>query len=173
MQITNTVVKVVQVVLVGVLAAAPLNRAWASCQYQCEGKGAFEDSCRMTCEDYERRQTELHDQMIESFRARSATRFGAIAVSKSGAQYGTATGYSSQYAAAAAAIIYCEQSAGAGTCSIATWYWNKCGSLAMSSDGSWGADWASSRRSAAAKALKLCTSAGGQDCEVKYTRCEG
>lgn len=173
MQITNTVVKVVQVVLVGVLAAAPLDQAWASCQYQCEGKGAFEDSCRMTCEDNERRQTELHNQTIESFRARSATRFGAIAVSKSGASYGTATGYSSQYAAEASALIYCEQNAEPGTCSIATWYWNKCGSLAMSSDGSWGADWASSLRSAAAKAMRHCTSAGGKDCEVKYAQCEG
>jgi serine/threonine-protein kinase len=173
MQISKCALNIVQFALLGMFSLAPLNEASASCEYRCEGKGAFEDTCRSTCEDNERRQTELTDQMIESYRAGPATRFGAIAVSKSGAGYGTATGFSSQYAAEAAAIIYCEQNTEPGTCSVATWYWNKCGSLAMSSDGSWGADWASSRRSAAAKALNLCASAGGQDCEVKYAECEG
>lgn len=173
MERTKIALKIAQVAAIMVLAAAPLNQASASCEYRCEGKGAFEDNCRTICEDGEQRLREQNDKLIESFRSGSSAHFGAIAVSKSGAAYGTSTGYNSRFSAESMAIIYCEQHAEPGTCSVATWYWNTCGSLAMGSDGSWGADWASSRRSAAAKAVGRCTAAGGKDCEVKYAKCEG
>jgi len=94
-------------------------------------------------------------------------RYGAIAYSPSGGSYG----YSSNFADRADAETRALKECGKDDCVIATWFFNHCGALATSSNGSWGADQAASEQGAQALAQARCVREGGSNCKIMASQC--
>ncbi len=104
--------------------------------------------------------------------------YAAIALSPDTLDYGYSYGWGSQAEAEASAIDYCAKGKSAAKdCAVQLWFYDSCGSLALKpdsgkKDGAWGADWASSKKAAASKALKHCQKAAGSaGCKTEVTFC--
>jgi serine/threonine-protein kinase len=93
----------------------------------------------------------------------SGSRFGAIAYSRSTANWGTSYDYESEAVARKAALDSCGQS----DCKVVVWFQNACGALAAGSTGS-GAAWGANRREAEEKALRQCPD---DDCRIICWSC--
>lgn len=100
--------------------------------------------------------------------ALAAGSFGAIAYSQSSGSYGWATDFPTRRAAENAALASCQERA--NDCSVAVWFSNACGALAVGGDGGWGADWGRNLRAAENKARHVCTGYS-YDCRIVVSRC--
>jgi hypothetical protein len=93
--------------------------------------------------------------------------FGAITYSPSSGEFG----YSDHTANRAQAEDRAKSECGKNDCVVATWFFNHCGALATSSNGSWGAEQGGNERTARSLALTRCAKEGGTDCAIKVARC--
>ena len=106
-----------------------------------------------------------------------APRYGAIAISPSTLDFGTAYRFPTRKQAEDAALTYCYGNASKPKdCRISSWFWNQCGSLALNpksaqGPGHWGSAWGGSRESARKKALAACSKTAGRDCKTMVTFC--
>jgi serine/threonine-protein kinase len=93
--------------------------------------------------------------MLAAGSAESAAQnyFGAIAYDAQARYHGYSYDYRSQGAAEQAALGHCAK--GGSNCTIATWFRNACGALAVG-DAGWGADWGLDQSQAEGKALQKC-----------------
>jgi Domain of unknown function (DUF4189) len=97
----------------------------------------------------------------------AADRYGAIAFSQDTGSVGYSQDYSNQAEAENRALYEC------GTdCSVALWFKNACGSIAIGDGNGWGSGWATSRAGAERNALSTCGKYTG-GCYVKQTICSG
>jgi hypothetical protein len=58
-------------------------------------------------------------------------------------------------------------------CPVIVDFHNACGAVAAGTDGGWGSDWGYDAAEAGAKAIAVCRSYGGQDCQVVRWQCSG
>ena len=118
------------------------------------------DSCAASCQG-------------EGGSGRSSMRYGAIARSDSGT-LGVSSGLADADAAAIAAVRDCQSNENAMVaCPVIVDFHNACGAVAAGTDGSWGSDWGYDAAEAGAKAIAVCRSYGGQDCQVVRWQCSG
>jgi hypothetical protein len=99
----------------------------------------------------------------------SFTTYGAIAYSPGSG----AVGYSERYADRDAAENRALSECGKADCVVATWFYDNCGALATSGDGSWGGGHGPTLSSARSDAEEACRRQGGSSCAVKITHCSG
>src|SRR5260221_12532065 len=88
-----------------------------------------------------------------------AAKFGAFAYSSSARAYGNAYDYPSRATAEAAALKSCQQIA-AG-CEVVLWFYNNCGSLATTADGTYGTGYGAAKYLAEGYAIQVCRQQGG------------
>lgn len=101
-----------------------------------------------------------------------AQKFGAFAYSSSARAHGSAYDYPSRASAEAAALKSCRQIA-AG-CEVVLWFYNTCGSLATTTDGTYGTGYGAAKYLAEGYAMQGCRQqGGGNDCAVQRTICTG
>jgi len=93
--------------------------------------------------------------------------YGAIAFSPSSGSFG----YSDNYANRTQAENRAKSECGKNDCVIATWFFNHCGALATSANGSWGAEHSRSEVNAKSLALSRCAKEGGTNCQTKVIHC--
>ncbi|HTS42392.1 MAG TPA: DUF4189 domain-containing protein [Xanthobacteraceae bacterium] len=93
--------------------------------------------------------------------------YGAIAFSPGSGSFG----YSDNYANRTQAENRAKSECGKNDCKIATWFFNQCGALAISGNGSWGADHSGREQGARSLALARCAKEGGTNCEIKVIHC--
>jgi hypothetical protein len=99
-------------------------------------------------------------------------KFGAFAYSSSARAHGDSYDYPDRASAEAAALRSCQQIA-AG-CEVILWFYNNCGSLAATADGTYGSGYGASKYLAEGYALQGCRQQGGGDgCVVQRTICTG
>lgn len=112
--------------------------------------------------------------------ARHVRKYAAIAISDTQLLWGNSYNAASRKEAEEAALTYCYSNASKPKdCKVAVWFYDACGSLAIKANtltdgknnGAWGADWASSKKGAEKKALKLCQKYGGDACKPAVTFC--
>jgi serine/threonine-protein kinase len=129
-------------------------------QYQ-ERQRQYREEWQRNNEQYERQKREF-----EQGRSR-ASNFGAIAYSPDTRDYGYSFGYSSRSEAERRAKREC----GKDDCEIAAWFENSCGAVAVGDDGTWAGGTGNTERAARQDAMTDCTSDGGKNCKVLYSRC--
>ena len=95
--------------------------------------------------------------------------FAAIAFSKDTGANGYAYQYDNRSGAEARALKECR--AFASDCSIATWFGNACGALAVGDGNGWGSSWADNVIKAERDALASCRSYGNKNCDIKVSIC--
>ena len=95
--------------------------------------------------------------------------FAAIAFSKDTGANGYAYQYDNRSGAEARALKECR--AFASDCSIATWFGNACGALAVGDGNGWGSSWADNVIKAERDALASCRSYGNKNCEIEVSIC--
>ena len=99
-------------------------------------------------------------------------KFGAFAYSSSARAYGSSSDYPDRARAEAEALRRCQQIA-AG-CEVILWFYNNCGSLATTADGTFGSGYGAAKYLAEGFALQGCRQqGGGDDCVVQKTICTG
>jgi Domain of unknown function (DUF4189) len=81
--------------------------------------------------------------------------YGAIAYSQSTRAHGYSLDYRSRAGAEQKAYIECSKHA--ADCSIAVWFRNACGALAVGDDGGYGSGWHGTREGAENNAIKSCS----------------
>ncbi|MCP4185591.1 MAG: DUF4189 domain-containing protein [Hyphomicrobiales bacterium] len=86
--------------------------------------------------------------------ASAQNKFGSIYYSPSTGANGYSYNYGNRYGAEQAALNECL-GAGGTDCSMATWFRNACGALAVG-DRNWGSHWGNNRRGAEYNALQKC-----------------
>ena len=94
--------------------------------------------------------------------------FGAIAFAQKTRSHGYSYDYTSQTAAEQAAMAECAKRS--TDCSIATWFRNACGALAVGKDNAWGAHWGTDEEQAKGRALQKCYEVA-IDCKVERSAC--
>jgi hypothetical protein len=93
--------------------------------------------------------------------------FGAIAYSPASGAFGFSDNYGSRSQADNRALSEC----GKTDCVVASWFYDNCGAVAASDDGSWGGGHGASVSSAIRDAENACARQGGTACVVKVTHC--
>jgi hypothetical protein len=93
--------------------------------------------------------------------------YGAIAYSPASGEFGYSDNYGSEALADDRAVRECGHS----DCVVATWFFNNCGALATSDNGSWSGGHGPDEASAIRDAEDECTRQGGSACVVKVTHC--
>lgn len=102
--------------------------------------------------------------------------YGAIATTKAEfkMEYGTASGFSSQDAASAAAVADCDKRAGGkGRCEMDIWFYNQCAALAVGNDGHSSSHYAGSRLGAERSAMRYCQDGKKRICKIVTSFCAG
>jgi uncharacterized protein DUF4189 len=56
-------------------------------------------------------------------------------------------------------------------CEIAAWFYNSCGAIAASDNGSWGGAQGGNEQRAQLGAQARCVKEGGKNCKVVFSRC--
>jgi Domain of unknown function (DUF4189) len=97
----------------------------------------------------------------------SFTTYGAIAYSPGSGAFGYSNNYANRSSAEKRALSDC----GKADCVVASWFYNDCGAVAISGDGSWGGGHGPKLDSARDDAEKACARQGGTSCEVKIAHC--
>jgi hypothetical protein len=97
----------------------------------------------------------------------SSTTYGAIAYSPGSGAFGYSDNHANRTSAENRALSEC----GKEDCVVATWFFNNCGAVATSSDGSWGGGHGPTLSSARGDAEKACARRSGGSCVVKVTHC--
>lgn len=97
-----------------------------------------------------------------------APSFGAIAVGSDGA-FGWSYEWNNRAGAEKVALSECQKRG--KRCTIAVWFYDRCGAVAIAGNGRFGAEHAPSGKAAARAALASCRKDGGVDCQVKQTIC--
>ncbi len=103
--------------------------------------------------------------LLSSVSAEARDYYGAIAYSPSTHLYGYSYDHEYRSAAEDAAMNYCGQ----GDCSVAIWFRNACGALAIGSSG-YGSGWGSNRSRAEAEALNSCRGYS-DNCQIQQWVC--
>ena len=93
--------------------------------------------------------------------------YGAIAYSPDSGAWGYSEEYGSRAQAEGRARKECREK----DCEIATWFYNSCGAVAASNNGSWGGAQGDDVRSAQQGAQARCAKEGGTNCKVLFSRC--
>jgi hypothetical protein len=93
--------------------------------------------------------------------------YGSIAYSPASGAFGFSDNYGSKSQADDRALSEC----GKTDCVVASWFYNNCGAVAASDDGSRGGGHGSSVSNAISDAENACTRQGGTACVVKVTHC--
>ena len=93
--------------------------------------------------------------------------YGAIAYSPASGAFGYSDNYGSESQADNRALSEC----GKTDCVVASWFYNNCGAVVASADGTWGGGHGASLSSAINYAENACTRRGGTACVVKVTHC--
>ena len=93
--------------------------------------------------------------------------YGSIAYSPASGAFGYSDNYGSKSQADNRALSEC----GKTDCVVATWFYNNCGAVVASGDGSWGGGHGVSVSSAIRDAEDACTQQGGTAYVVKVTHC--
>ena len=93
--------------------------------------------------------------------------YGAIAYS---AESG-AWGYSEEYGSRAQAESRARKECRMNDCEIAAWFYDSCGALAASDNGSWGGAQGADVRRAQLGAQARCAKEGGTNCKILFSRC--
>lgn len=93
--------------------------------------------------------------------------YGAIAYSVTSKAWGYSEEYSGRSAAQNRAIKECRTK----DCAIAAWFYNSCGALASSANGSWGGAQGADEARAKQNAQARCAKEGGTDCQILFSRC--
>lgn len=145
---------------------------------------AWETACGIVCNDNSPgsscMQNCANNNSSSGGNAVHVPKYAAIAISGSTLEWGTAYNFTSRQQAEEAALTYCYQNKSKPKdCKVAVWFYDTCGSLAVKAntakdgknDGAWGADWATSKKSAEKKALKQCQKYGGANCKPVTTFC--
>jgi len=101
-----------------------------------------------------------------------APKYGAFAYSSSARAFGASYDWPSRAGAEDAALKSCGRIA-AG-CQVVLWFYNNCGSIATTADGTYGTGYGAAKYVAEGYALQLCRQqGGGNDCAVQRTVCTG
>lgn len=93
--------------------------------------------------------------------------YGAIAYSPASGAFGYSDNYGSESQADYRALSEC----GKTDCVVASWFYNNCGAVVTSDNGSWGGGHGASVSSAIRDAENACTQHGGTACVVKVSHC--
>lgn len=101
----------------------------------------------------------------------SADNFGAIAFSSSTEIFGFSHDFGAREAAESRAVSECRKAGGAEDCESVVWFNQTCGALASDGDGTYGADWAATRKEAESKANANCQKYTGKPCTVRKSLC--
>jgi Domain of unknown function (DUF4189) len=101
----------------------------------------------------------------------SADNFGAIAFSSSTEIFGFSHDFDTRGAAENRAVSECRKAGGADDCQSVVWFNQTCGALASDGDGTYGADWAATRKEAKSKAKANCQKYTGKPCAIRKSLC--
>ena len=93
--------------------------------------------------------------------------YGAIAYSVSSGAWGYSEEYASRNHAQSRAVKECRMK----DCAIAAWFYNSCGALASSANGSWGGAQGIDEPRARQNAQARCAKEGGRNCQIVFSRC--
>lgn len=93
--------------------------------------------------------------------------YGAIAYSPDSGAWG----YSEQYGSRAQAESRARKECREKDCEIAAWFYNSCGAVAASDNGSWGGAQGGSVERAQQGAQARCAKEGGTNCKILFSRC--
>jgi hypothetical protein len=103
------------------------------------------------------------------------SQFGAIAYSPSARATGVAYDWGDRASAEDAALNACLQLVGTTAgCEVVLWFYNNCGAIATTPDGTYGTGYGARKYLAEGYALQVCRQQGGGDsCAVQRTICTG
>ena len=109
------------------------------------------------------------NQALGTAGSSSKDTFAAIAFSTDTGANGYAYQYDTRTGAEARALKECR--AFASDCTIATWFSNACGALAVGDGNGWGSSWDDNIVKAERDALASCRSYGNNNCEIDVSIC--
>jgi uncharacterized protein DUF4189 len=126
-------------------------------------------SCSTECSRYEEGDCVEHTQTCTEVSPPPAESFGAIAYGRTSGAYGFSYSWPSRAKAENVALNNCGTHG--DDCEIMVWFDRKCGAVAAGQGSSawWGLG--DTDGQARAAALDKCANDGGEDCEVKVSRC--
>ena len=155
-------------------AAQTLEQCLAGCGDTARACESVGDGREASCVDA-RSSCVADCQNLPSSGGSRAQRFGAIAYSTSARATGIAYDWGDRAGAEGSALAACRQRAGdAAGCEVVLWFYDACGAIATTADGTWGAGYGARKYLAEGLALQYCRQqGGGGTCIVQQSVCTG